>query len=90
MGSGLGLALVGKGRGLLAPCFSAMSSSQLCSGSFFKPLLRSINQVPRLAQSDQELSLVLIIFNWALAAGFWCLPGLLCLKACLRDSINKN
>lgn len=60
--------------------------------SLFKPLgyVNQSTPAPRLAQRDQELSLVLIILNWALAAGFWCLPGFLLLQACLRDSINTR
>lgn len=44
----------------------------------------SINQAPRLVLSGQELSLVLITFNWALAAGFRCLP------LGLPEGLNKH
>lgn len=66
---------MGKGRELLAPCFSACFSEEFLFSS--ARLQCSLTQAPRLSQCDQELSLVLIIFNWALAAGLWCFQGFL-------------
>lgn len=88
VGSGLarGLHLWLRAGDSLAPCCSTLNSPSAAAGLSLS--LCSSDPAPGLSPCGQELSLVLTVLNWALAARLWCFRFSLPLG--LPEGLNKH